>query len=52
MFTVYTQFTNVSLGNFNTNLQAGGWKPMHYTVMKVRYSKLMHMDKNENNSYG
>ena len=42
MFTVYTQLTNLSSGNINTNWQPVGWRPMHYTVMKVWYSKLMH----------
>ena len=42
MFTVYTQFANVCLGNINTSWQTVGWRPMHCTVMKVCYSKLMH----------
>jgi hypothetical protein len=42
IFTVYTKFTNLSSGNINTNWQAVGSRPMHYTLMNVRYSKLMH----------
>ena len=42
MFTVYTQFTNLSSGSINTNWQAVGCRPMCYTLMKVWYSKLMH----------
>ena len=42
IFTVDTQFTNLSSGNINNNLQAVGLRPMHYKVMKIRCSKLMH----------
>jgi len=42
MFTVYTQFTNLSSGSINTNWQAVGCRTMCYTLMKVWYSKLMH----------
>ena len=42
IFTVYTQFTNLSSGSINTNWQAVGWRPMCYTLMKVWYSKLIH----------
>jgi len=41
-FTVYTQFTNLSSGRINTNCQAVGLRPMHYTLMNIQCSKLMH----------
>jgi hypothetical protein len=42
IFTVYTQFTNLSSGYINTNWQTVGSRPMHYTVMNGQYSKLTH----------
>jgi len=42
MFTVYTQFTNLSSGSINTNWQAVGLRLMRYTAMNVQYSKLTH----------
>jgi len=42
MFTLYTQFTNLSSGSINTYWQAVGSRLMCYIAMNVQYSKLMH----------